>query len=199
MEEKPFSLRKCLENMNNIFLPVAKSKGLELNFTVADDLPETLIGDQTRLNQVLTNLTGNGVKFTEKGKVEIRVMAGGSVPGGKRAVTFTVTDTGIGIPADKRELIFQSFTQVDESHTRSYGGAGLGLAISRECGTYGRTISFTSEEGKGSAFSCTFPLGEAESDSNAIFAFGETPAPEAPIRARRDDKDHACSLPKTMK
>ena len=151
---------------------------------MADNVPETLVGDQIRISQVLTNLAGNAIKFTEKGKVEIRVMSGGSAPDGKRAVTFTVTDTGIGIPADKRELIFHPFTQVDESDTRSHGGAGLGLAISRELmERMGGMISFTSEEGKGSAFSFTVPLGEAESESNAIFPFGEPPTSEASIRA----------------
>ncbi len=137
-------------------------------------MPETLVGDQTRINQVLTNLAGNAVKFTEKGKVEIRVAAGGRAPGGKREITFTVTDTGIGIPDDKKHLLFHVFSQVDESHSRSYGGTGLGLAISKEIvERMGGTISFTSEEGKGSTFSCTIPLGEAEAERDACFASGE--------------------------
>jgi PAS domain S-box-containing protein len=174
IEEKPFSLRKCVKHTLNILLPVAKNKGLDLDFTVADDVPEILIGDQTRLNQVLTNLAGNAVKFTEKGKVELRVTAGGSRPDGRREVTFTVADTGIGIPADKKHLLFRSFSQVDESHSRSYGGTGLGLVISKEIAErMGGTISFTSEEGKGSTFSCTIPLGKAESEG-AISAAGKT-------------------------
>jgi len=179
IEERPFSLRKCLENTISLLLPAAKSKGLEFDFTVADDVPETLVGDQTRLNQVLTNLTGNAVKFTEKGKVEIRVAAGGSRPDGKFAVNFIVTDSGIGIPTDKREHIFQSFTQVDESHTREYGGAGLGLAISREIvERMGGTITFTSKEGKGSAFSFTIPFAKAETERDEGFASGETATAE---------------------
>jgi signal transduction histidine kinase/ActR/RegA family two-component response regulator len=170
MEEKPFSVRNCLEDMIKIFLPVAKSKGLGLNLTVADDVPETLVADQIRLNQVLTNLAGNAVKFTEKGKVEIRVVASGSVPGSRRAVTFTVADTGIGIPADKQELIFQSFTQADESHTREYGGTGLGLAIAKEIvERMGGTITFTSEVGIGSTFSFTIPFAEAEAERDEGF------------------------------
>ena len=138
-------------------------------------MPETLVGDQTRLNQVLTNLAGNAVKFTEKGKVEIRVTAGDVSPGGKREVTFTITDTGIGIPDDKKDLLFQVFSQVDESHSRSYGGTGLGLAISKEIvERMGGTISFTSEEGKGSTFSCTIPFGETESLTEAVRAPVET-------------------------
>jgi len=173
---KPFSLHKCLENTTNIFLPVAKSKGLDLNLKVADNLPKTLLGDQTRLNQILTNLVSNAVKFTEKGKVELSVAAGDSAPGGaKREVTFTVSDTGIGIPDDKKDLIFRIFSQVDESDSRNFGGTGLGLAISKEIvELMGGKIGFTSEEGKGSAFSCTIPFGEAEAECEAIFASRKT-------------------------
>jgi len=163
LEEKPLSLRNCVETTHNILLPGAKSKGLELDFTVADDVPETLLGDQTRLNQVLTNLAGNAVKFTEKGEVALRVAAGGITPDGKREITFIVADTGIGIPADKKHLLFRVFSQVDASHSRSYGGSGLGLAISKEIvARMGGTISFTSDEGTGSTFSFSLPLSETD-------------------------------------
>jgi len=166
--EKPFSIRNCVENTYNILVSVAKNKGLEFNLTVADDVPETLVGDQTRINQVLTNLAGNAVKFTVKGKVELRIAAGASAPGGKREVTFTVTDTGIGIPDDKKHLLFHIFSQVDESHTRIYGGTGLGLIISKEIvERMGGTITFTSEQGKGSIFSFTIPLVEPRQESCA--------------------------------
>jgi signal transduction histidine kinase/CheY-like chemotaxis protein len=192
IEEKPFSLRKCVESTFNILFPAAKSKGIGLEFTVADDVPETLVGDQTRLNQVLTNLAGNAIKFTEMGKVEICVAAGGSTPGGKREVTFSVTDTGIGIPDTKRDLIFQVFSQVDESHTRTYGGTGLGLAISKEIvESMGGTISFTSAEGKGSIFSCTIPFGECEAERNAGFAPGK---PATTGDAPRAEETHKARL-----
>jgi PAS domain S-box-containing protein len=168
LEVKPFCLRKCVEDTFNIFYPVAKNKGLDFNSTVADDVPQTPAGDQARLNQVLMSLAGNAIKFTKKGKVEISVSAGGSAPGGKRNFTFTVADTGIGIPDAKKHLLFHSFSQVDESHSRSYGGAGLGLAISKEIvERMGGTITFTSEEGVGSTFSFTVPLVEASSGSEA--------------------------------
>jgi PAS domain S-box-containing protein len=185
IEERPFSPRKFLENMINIFLPVAKSKGLDLNFTMADDVPETLIGDQTRLSQILTNLTGNAIKFTENGNVEIRVAASVSRPGGRLEVHFTVTDTGIGIPDNKKDILFRVFSQVDESHSRSYGGAGLGLAICKEIvERMGGTISFTSEEGKGSAFYFTIPFGVAESGQrDSGLTSGETVKPENALRA----------------
>ncbi|MBC8017193.1 MAG: hypothetical protein H7X83_01565 [Verrucomicrobia bacterium] len=107
LEERPISLRKCAVNILNIYLPVAKSKGLELDFTVDDNVPQTLVGDQVRINQILTNLASNAIKFTEKGNVAMRVTAGSSRPGGKREVTFTVSDTGIGIPEDKKHLLFR--------------------------------------------------------------------------------------------
>jgi len=174
LDEKPFSLRNFVETTFNLLLPAAMNKGLDLDFTVADDVPETLIGDQTRLNQILMNLAGNAVKFTEKGKVELRIAAGGNAPGGRREVTFTVVDTGIGIPDDKRDLLFRVFSQVDASHSRIYGGTGLGLAISKEIvELMGGTIDFTSDEGKGSVFFFTIPLGEAESERDDILASGK--------------------------
>jgi signal transduction histidine kinase len=161
IEEQPFSIRQCLENTANAFLTVARYKGIDLDLSVADDVPETLVGDQTRLSQVLTNLAGNAVKFSEKGRVVLRVTVGAKAPTGKREVAFSVTDTGIGIPDDKKDLIFRAFSQVDESHTRSYGGTGLGLAISQKIvELMGGTIGFTSQEGQGSSFSFTIPFGE---------------------------------------
>jgi len=189
IEAKPFSLRKCVEDTLSILHPVAKSKGLDLDFTVAGNVPQIMIGDQIRINQILTNLAGNAVKFTEKGGVEMRVAAGGSRPNGKREVTFTVADTGIGIPDDKQDLLFRVFSQVDESHSRIYGGTGLGLAISKEIvERMGGTITFTSKEGKGSTFSCIIPLAEADSERDASRASGKTStagdAPRAGERAK---------------
>ncbi len=181
IEEKPFSIRNCVESTFNIFLPASKSKGLDFDFTVADDVPDTLIGDRSRINQVLTNLAGNAVKFTEKGYVEILVTTGGNAPCGKREITFSVTDSGIGIPGDKKDLIFGVFSQVDDTDSRKYGGTGLGLAVSKEIvERMGGTISFTSKEGEGSTFSFTIPLGEAEPEQGAVQASAITaPAGDA--------------------
>ena len=166
MEEKPFSIRHCVENTFTILLPVARNKGLNFNFKVADGIPEALLGDHIRLNQVLTNLAGNAVKFTEKGSVEISVVAGGSAPDGRQEIVFSVTDSGIGIAEKSKDLLFREFSQVDDSHTRRYGGTGLGLAISKEIvARMGGTIGFTSEEGRGSTFSFTVPLCGAEPGS----------------------------------
>jgi CheY-like chemotaxis protein len=105
--------------------------------------------------------------------VEVRVTAGRTASDEKREFTFPVTDTGIGIPSDKKELLFRPFSQVDDSHSRSYGGTGLGLAISRELvERMGGTISFESEEGVGSSFSFTILLREAKLESNALTSAG---------------------------
>jgi two-component system, chemotaxis family, CheB/CheR fusion protein len=171
IEEKPFSLRQCVKDTFNILLPVARTKDIDFNYTIAEHLPETMVGDQTRLSQILTNLAGNAVKFTEKGKVEIRVEAGDTAPGGRREVTFTVNDTGIGIPEDKKNLLFRIFSQVDESHTRRYGGSGLGLAISKEIvERMGGSITFTSQEGNGSIFSFTVPFAETGTKPEPVVA-----------------------------
>jgi len=187
IETKPFSLRGCVEDTLSVLYPVVKIKGIDLDFTVAGNVPLDVLGDQTRLNQILTNLVGNAVKFTKKGKVEIRVSAGGGMPGDKRDVTFTVTDTGIGIPNDKKHLLFHSFSQVDDSHSRGYGGTGLGLAICKELvELMGGSITFTSEEGAGSAFSFTIPLAQSirESGIQAAHQPGEA-APPHPERVLR--------------
>jgi signal transduction histidine kinase len=110
LEEEPFILRECVAGVIGLLAPEARRKGLDLDLAMADGLPEIVVGDRIRLQQVLTNLAGNAVKFTERGAVQITVAAGGSLAG-RREFTFTVTDTGIGVPADKKELIFQMFSK----------------------------------------------------------------------------------------
>jgi len=167
IEENPFPLRDCVAGVVDIFVAEARRKGLVLVLSMADDVPKTVVGDQVRLRQVLTNLVGNAVKFTERGKVELKVEALSAIPTGNREVTFTVTDTGIGIPDDKKPLIFRPFSQVDDSHSRRYGGTGLGLVISREIvERMGGTIVFDSKEGMGCIFTVTVPFGEPESGQN---------------------------------
>ncbi|HET7238853.1 MAG TPA: ATP-binding protein, partial [Terrimicrobiaceae bacterium] len=162
--EKQFSLRDCVSGVVEIFTAEARRKELDLVLSVADEVPKTVIGDQLRLRQVLTNIVGNAVKFTERGKVELKVEALSTISPGKREVTFIVTDTGIGIPDDKKSRIFRPFSQVDESHTRRYGGAGLGLMISKEIvERMGGTIVFDCEEGMGCSFTVTIPFAEPES------------------------------------
>ena len=165
LQNVPFLLRKCVSDTVALLSPEAIRKGLQLNTMVASDVPQTLIGDQVRLTQVLTNLVGNAVKFTEQGTVAVRITAG------PLGVTFTVTDTGIGIPCDKQGLIFDPFSQADDSNTRQYGGTGLGLAISKEIvELMGGTITLESIEEQGSAFSFTLPHSEAAQSSAAPHA-----------------------------
>jgi len=162
MEEKPFPLKECVSGLVDIFTAEAQRKGLELVLSIADEVPETVIGDQLRLRQVLTNLLGNAVKFTEKGKVGLSVEVL-SNPSGRQEVTFSVSDTGIGIPDDKRPLIFRPFSQVDESHTRRYGGTGLGLVISKDIvQRMGGEIHFDCEAGGGCRFTVTVPFKEID-------------------------------------
>ena len=163
IEENPFALQECLAQSVDIIMPEVRRKGLAFTVTVAKDVPEMALGDQMRLRQVLINLIGNAVKFTEGGQVTVNVTAAERPTDGKRPVTFAVTDTGIGIPDDKKDLLFRIFSQIDPSLNRNYGGTGLGLAISREIvELMGGTISFVSEAGVGSTFSFTIPLQEAD-------------------------------------
>jgi PAS domain S-box-containing protein len=169
IEEKPFSLPWCITEAVDIITPEVRRKNLGFAISVAEEVPNTVVGDQLRLRQVLINLIDNAVKFTEEGKVEVRVTAGKATSDGKREFTFAVTDTGIGIADDKKGLLFQVFSQVDDSHTRIYGGTGLGLAITKKIVELREgTISFVSEEGVGSTFTFTIPLTEAGLKSSAL-------------------------------
>ena len=182
IEEKAFSLRGCVADAAEFFSVDASNKGLDVEFSIAEGVPETVVGDAVRLRQVLINLVGNAIKFTERGKVEVQVKSGGQTPSGKREFTFTVTDTGIGIPADKLRLLFLPFTQVDPSDTRKYGGTGLGLAISRQIvEMMGGRIFVESEEGRGTTFTFTIPLEEAGEQAKAA------PMPQA-VKAATVDR-----------
>jgi signal transduction histidine kinase/DNA-binding response OmpR family regulator len=161
LEDEPFVLRECVRSAVDIFESEARRKGLDLVLSLPDDLPERVVGDCLRLRQVLTNLVGNAVKFTERGRVEVRVSKGNIPAPGKREFTFNVTDTGVGISEDKKHLVFRSFSQADESHTRRYGGAGLGLAIGMGIvERMGGVLTFDCEEGVGCDFAFTVSLGE---------------------------------------
>lgn len=168
MEEKPFSLQKCLSGVMDILIPEAQRRGLLLSFAIDDDVPPIVVGDHLRLRQVLTNLAGNAVKFCEQGKIELLVKTGGKSANGRTNLIFSVTDTGIGIPDDKKELLFKPFSQVDESDTRRFGGTGLGLAISKEIvERMGGTITCESIEGIGSTFTFDIPVEEAAAEQKA--------------------------------
>jgi CheY-like chemotaxis protein len=170
IEKKPFSLLKCIAEAVDIITPEVRRKGLDITISGTEEVPDMVVGDEMRVRQVLINLIGNAVKFTNGGKIEVRVTADGTVSAGIREFTFAVTDTGIGIPDDKKKLLFQAFSQVDASFNRRYGGTGLGLTISKEIVEQMRgTISFVSEEGFGSTFSFTIPLEEAKLERDIKF------------------------------
>ncbi|MEX0702985.1 MAG: response regulator [Planctomycetales bacterium] len=155
LEEVPFSLQNCLADTMKSFALRAHRKGLEIAYRVAPDAPNGLIGDPGRLRQILTNLVGNAVKFTDAGEIvlEAEVEAAGAETA---RLHFTVTDTGIGIAADKQALIFEAFAQVDGSTTRKHTGTGLGLAITaRLVNMMNGRIWVESQEGRGSRFHFT--------------------------------------------
>jgi PAS domain S-box-containing protein len=157
LESQPFDLRECVEGAVDLVATRAAEKGLDLACVFDEHAPVGLVGDVTRLRQVLLNLLSNAVKFTERGEVVLSV-TGRPVAGaaGLHEVTFAVRDTGIGIPVDRLGRLFQSFSQVDASTTRRYGGTGLGLAISqRLTELMGSRITVTSEVGIGSEFAFT--------------------------------------------
>lgn len=131
LENHPFDLKMLLEEMISLFNAPACTKGLSLTFIMNPDVPEKLMGDEFKLKQILSNLIGNAIKFTDKGYVEIHVNRTNTVDIGIVELEFSVRDTGIGIQEDKRSILFNRFTQADESHTRAFGGTGLGLAISK--------------------------------------------------------------------
>ena len=180
--DEPFQFRNFLQETVELFELEAQRKGLNLTLEHADNLPQVVKGDEGRIRQILVNLVGNAIKFTERGEVKLRVEAGPTAASGRRNVTFTVTDTGIGIPAEKTHSLFHPFSQGDASHTRRYGGAGLGLTISKEVATrMGGNISFSSHYGKGSTFVATLPLQEVTVDETSTAASPAAKQPFVPV------------------
>jgi two-component system, sensor histidine kinase and response regulator len=154
-----FRLRDSIDETARILAPSAFEKGLELVCDVRPDVPEAVIGDPTRLRQIVVNLVGNAIKFTSKGEVSLRVSTE-AIDASTALLHFTVSDTGIGIPKEKQRLIFEAFSQADASTTRRYGGTGLGLTISAQLtGMMGGSLWLESEVGRGSDFHFTARLG----------------------------------------
>jgi PAS domain S-box-containing protein len=152
LAESSFALAALVREAAGAFAARAEEKGLRLDVTIAGDVPETVIGDPIALRQILSNFIGNAVKFTERGSVSVSVRA---LELATDAVTlkFMVIDTGIGIPADRVERIFEEFTQGSDDTAVRYGGSGLGLAIARKLlALYGSSIQLESAPGEGSAF-----------------------------------------------
>ena len=155
LEQVDFELRETIEEVAELLAVGARKKKIELSCFVSPALPPVVAGDPGRLRQVLNNLVGNAIKFTQQGEVALRVDA----VGGRVLVRFQIADTGIGIPREVRGRLFQPFTQADTSTTRHHGGTGLGLAISKRLvELMGGEIDFESEPGRGSVFRFTVPL-----------------------------------------
>ncbi len=193
LEHAPFDLRDVVEDVAETFADLAYGKGLELSCSIPADLPTALIGDAGRLRQILTNLIGNALKFTESGEVGVDAEAI-EADAHTAFIAFTVTDTGIGIPLDKQRHIFEAFAQADSSTTRRYGGTGLGLSIANQlCEMMGGRIEVTSEPGSGSTFRFTARFdrqkpGENQDETSpfqgmAVLIVGDN------TRRRRDLKD----------
>ncbi len=148
IEKIPFSLDECIEDILEMQTPVAAEKGVQLYFISDPQLPDQLLGDPTRIRQVIGNLFSNAVKFTERGEVSIRLS--GRREGAKVALQIRVQDTGIGIAAEKLKTLFQPFAQADTSITRRFGGSGLGLVITKHLvERMGGSINLSSEPGRG--------------------------------------------------
>lgn len=164
LENIDFDLRELVEKVGEVMALRAHEKGIELACHLKPEVPVHLIGDPGRLRQVFTNLAGNAIKFTESGEVVLEVGLAGSSPGLEReseqsTLLFSIKDTGIGIPPEKLDYIFEKFTQADTSTTRRYGGTGLGLPITKRLvELMGGRISVKSQPGQGSTFSFTLTL-----------------------------------------
>ncbi len=164
-EESDFNLKDLIHGIRQSFSFRAEEKGIKLKVLIDSELPEIIVGDAARLNQVLTNLIGNAIKFTETGSITIDIIV---VNTGKKEIEleFSVTDTGIGIPENKQKIIFESFSQASIDTTRKFGGTGLGLVIcKRLIELQGRKLELESKVGKGSKFFFTLEFKKSERKS----------------------------------
>jgi PAS domain S-box-containing protein len=192
LETLNFDLRTMLKNTADLLAPGVQEKGLELVCQVEPNVPSFLRGDPGRLRQILVNLGGNAMKFTEKGEIAIRVSLE-SEDERTATIRFSVRDTGIGIPANLQDILFSPFTQVDGSTTRKYGGTGLGLVISRQLAELmGGKIGLESKEGTGSTFTAVFekpPAMSGSADEMIAKTEGEEAMERSVAKAAISEKD----------
>ncbi len=168
LENTPFDLGRCVSQTIDLLSHMASKKGLVLESHIDSSVPDRITGDPARIQQILNNLISNGIKFTETGHVSLDIK---NIPdgAGDPELYITIRDTGIGIPQDKQEAVFQKFTQADVSTARKYGGTGLGLAITKELvGIMGGKIGLESQEGVGTTFHVQIPVGMAQSGSESL-------------------------------
>jgi len=161
IQAEPFDLNTSINQVYDLFLTTSRQVGVDLQYHVNSDVPAQVVGDATRLQQVLTNLVGNAFKFTHSGKIAVNVSIQPFAPAGHQCqALFVISDTGIGIPDDKLGTLFDSFTQVSEGYSRQYQGAGLGLAICKRLLLFmNGNICVESEVGVGTTFYVTIPFG----------------------------------------
>ena len=164
LEEAPFDLEQTMDEIMDLVAPSANKKNIELKKTINKGVPKSVVGDSTRLKQIVLNLMGNAVKFTHEGSVELAVRKRSSQEG-MLNLEFAIIDTGIGIPSEKMDFLFESFSKVDSSTTRKYGGTGLGLAISKKLiELMGGKVMVSSEDGKGSKFTFNVHLDSVQQE-----------------------------------
>jgi len=176
LEQRPFDLLECIESAVNVLMDQCLEKGLELAYIIDPQVPSSILGDETRLRQILLNLLSNAIKFTDSGEITITVTAKATTQSSLYELSFSVRDTGVGIPTDRANRLFQSFSQLDSSTTRNYGGTGLGLAISKRLAELmGGSMWVESEgiRGKGSTFRFTIRVEKAEKPQRLFPQFGE--------------------------
>ena len=174
LEEYPFEMQKCLEESLDLMGPQASAKGIALVYHIFSPVPKAVVGDLTRIRQILVNLLGNAIKFTEQGEVRVLVSASLLNPTTKiYEIQFQVEDTGIGIPPEQQPRLFKSFSQVSRSITRKYGGTGLGLAISKQLTEMMQGRIWVKSQGAiaGDPPPAWFPDGEQSGVAGASFYF----------------------------
>ena len=165
MEYHKVAVKEITNDLNALFAPVANQKNIRFHINVSNDAPVNIETDKMRLEQILKNLISNAIKFTSEGQVDLIVDRSHE---NESAIVFSIKDTGIGIPADKQDLIFDAFQQADGSTRRQYGGTGLGLSISKELAKLlGGNIELKSEPGKGSEFYLTVPVSKPSPEDGA--------------------------------
>ncbi len=174
-----FDLHREVKKTVFAFALMAKKKGLKLSYSIDDQIPKNVLGDPARLNQIMANLIGNAIKFTERGEITISLRRDDPLKDGELSVLFSISDTGIGIPVEKLECLFEAFYQLDLSGTYKYEGTGLGLSIAKNLvDLMGGTIQVASVENQGSIFYFTIPFAVPEDQEMITEDIFPTPSSE---------------------
>lgn len=178
LEQRTFDLHQLINEVMQMVQPQILKKQLRLTKRIASDVPQFVLGDSTRIQQILINLLGNAIKFTQEGSIDLS-LKNQKLIGEKLVLSFTITDTGIGIPDDKMDYLFKSFSQIDSSTTRKYGGTGLGLAISKNLiELMGGKVSVTSVLSEGSQFAFSLELSIPDAEVTGVPAKKQDEAEE---------------------